>query len=75
MVTVYIQGDPDVDGKIPKTVEVRAGKHKILNSDFKNIPWKELNENQLCGRFIQVTLTIKMSDVFYFVSVLPKSDL
>ena len=66
VITVYVQGDPNVHGKVTRTVEVRAGKHKIINSDFENIPWKDLNENQLCGRFIQVHLIMNISCEFVF---------
>ena len=56
VITVYLHGDSNDDVKDSRKVEVRAGKTKIKSSDRETIPWKQIYQNELCGRFEQVLL-------------------
>ena len=56
MITVYLHGDSNEDGNDSRKVEVRAGKTRIKSSDRGSIPWKQIYQNELCGRFEQVLL-------------------
>ena len=56
VVTVYAHMDARDNGKLPKTIEVRAGQKEIATSDSEKIPVKELSDNAYCGQFVMVCL-------------------